>query len=414
MLKKEDFTVIKALSKHGVYLKDIAAELGVHPKTVSRALKRGSAPSPKPPPRTSKLDPFKDQVDQLLAEGVWNGVVILREIQAKGYTGSHTILREYIAPKRALRPSANASRATVRFETDPGRQLQSDWGELVTQIAGQSAKIYFIVNQLGYSRRFHFWCASSYDAEHTYEGLIRSFEYLGGVPQEVLVDNQKATVLAHQKDKLVFNERFVDLGGHYGFTPRACQPYRARTKGKDERMVGYIKHHFFVRYRSFESFAQLNMIAEQWLREEADQRMHGTVHEVVAQRFQREVPLLQPLPRQRYDTSYIEHRHVSWDSYIEIRGNRYSVPAALVGQVVLVRIGLDDRVQVYSVGQGGQIDGVDRRDGVGGVLMATHQLQSSSAGWVTVAEHHHPLWQSVKAQVEKRALSVYEEASQWN
>jgi transposase len=398
MLKKEDFAVIKALSKHGVYLKDIAVELGVHPKTVSRALKRGSAPSPKPVARPSLLDPFKAQVDQLLAEGVWNGVVILREIQAKGYTGSHTILRDYIAPKRALRPSS--TRATVRFETDPGRQLQSDWGEIIIELAGRPTKIYFIVNQLGYSRRFHFWCAPSYDAEHTYEGLIRSFEYFGGVPQEVLVDNQKATVLLHQGDKLVFNERFVDLGEQYGFTPRACQPYRARTKGKDERMVGYVKHHFFVRYREFESWAHLNGQAEQWLHEEADQRLHGTVHEVVAERFLREASNLQALPplSQRYDTSYMEHRHVSWDSYIDVRGNRYSVPAALVGQVVTLRIGLDERVRVYASEQ----------------LVATHQLQSAVAGWVTVAEHHHPLWQSVKAHVEQRALSVYEEAAQWN
>ncbi len=400
MLKKEDFAVIKALSKHGVYLKDIAAELGVHPRTVSRALKRGSAPTstststPKPPSRPSKLDPFKDQVDQLLAEGVWNGVVIQREIAAKGYTGSHTILREYIAPKRALRPSS--SRATVRFETDPGRQLQSDWGEITTQLAGRPTKIYFIVNQLGYSRRFHFWCAASMDAEHTYEGLIRSIEYFGGVPQEVLVDNQKATVLLHRGDKLVFNERFVDLSTHYGFTPRACQPYRARTKGKDERMVGYIKHHFFVRYRSFENFSQLNRTVEQWLWAEADQRMHSTVHEVVADRYVREAPSLQPLPPHRYDTSYLEHRHVSWDSYIEIRGNRYSVPATLVGRVVLVRIGLDERVRVYA----------DE------MLMATHQLQSASQGWVTVAEHHHPLWQTMKAQVEQRSLSVYAEVAE--
>lgn len=132
----------------------------------------------------------------------------------------------------------------MRFETDPGRQLQSDWGEIITVVAGRPTKVFFIVNELGYSRRFHVWCARSMDAEHTYEGLIHSFEYLGGVPQEVLVDNQKATVLLHQGDKLRFNERFVDLAEHYGFTPRACQPYRARTKGKDERMVGYVKHHF--------------------------------------------------------------------------------------------------------------------------------------------------------------------------
>lgn len=153
MLKKEDFAVIQALAKRGVYLKDIAAELGVHPKTVSRALQRGSAPPPQRPPRGRKLDPFRAQVDQLLADDVWNSVVILRALQAAGYTGSDTILREYIAPKRALR----AGRATVRFETPPGQQLQTDWGELVTLLADQPRKVYFIVNQLGYSRRFHVW-----------------------------------------------------------------------------------------------------------------------------------------------------------------------------------------------------------------------------------------------------------------
>ena len=394
MIKKEDFAVIKALAKRGVYLKDIAQEIGVHPKTVSRALKRGAAPKPKPAPRGSKLDPFKPQVDQLLADGVWNAVVILREIQAKGYTGSDTILRDYIAPKRALR----ASRATVRFETEPARQLQSDWGELFTTLAGQQTKLYFIVNQLGYSRRFHFWCAPSLDAEHTYEGLIRSFEYFGGVPGEVLVDNQKVAVLLHRPDKLIFNQRFLDLAAHYGFTPRACQPQRPRTKGKDERMVGYLKQHFFVRYRSFESWTQLNGLAEAWLREEADQRRHGTLHEVVAERFLREAAALQPLPPQRYDTSYIEHRHVSWDSYVEVRGNRYSVPSTLVNRVLLVRIGLDGLLRVYA----------DE------LLVATHQLQAAQSGWVTVAEHHKALWEAALGQVEQRPLVVYEEAGQWN
>ena len=390
MLMKEDFAVIKALAKRGVYLKDIAAELGVHPKTVRRALQRGAAPTPPRPRRPSKLDPYKAQVDQLLADGVWNGVVILRELRAAGYTGSHTILRDYLAPKRALRPG----RATVRFETPPGRQLQSDWGELETLVAGEVTKVYFIVNELGYSRRFHFWCAASYDAEHTYEGVIRSFEYFGGVPQEVLVDNQKATVLVHHGTTLQFNTRFLDLAAHYGFTPRACRPYRARTKGKDERMVGYIKHHFFVRYRAFDSWAHLNQLTEQWLHEEADPRVHGTVHEVVAERFRREQPALAPLPAQRYDTAYYEHRQVSWDSYIEVRGNRYSVPAALVGTTVAVRIGLDDTLRVYAADQ----------------LVATHRLQPRQAGWVRVAEHHQALWQAVEP-VEQRSLQVYEEVA---
>ena len=146
---------------------------------------------------------------------------VVRKIEARGYEGKGTILRDYIKPKRALRKG----KATVRFETEPGRQLQSDWGSLTTEIAGRETKVHFIVNLLGYSRRFHFWCCEREDAEHTYEGIVRSLEYFGGVPQEVLVDNQKATVLAHPSNGQVrFNERFLDLAGHYGCALRLGWP----------------------------------------------------------------------------------------------------------------------------------------------------------------------------------------------
>lgn len=394
MLRREDILMIKALNERGVYQKDIADQLGVHPKTVSRALKQEKGGRRERVLKGSKLDAYKRRIDELLGEGVWNAVVILREIQAEGYEGGSTILRDYIAPKRALR----SGRATVRYETKPGQQLQSDWGELVREIGGEATKIRFIVNELGYSRRFHFWCAASHDAEHTYEGLIRSFEYFGGVPEEVLVDNQKTAVLHHvPPGKPHFNERFVDLADHYGFRPRACRPYRARTKGKDERMVGYVKHHFFVRYRAFESWAHLNQLAEQWLREEADQRIHGTVKEVVSERFDREMNTLGPLPAQRYDTSYRESRQVSWDGYIDVRGNRYSVPSRLCGQRVQIRIGLDKGLRVYADDE----------------LVVESLLRPQSEGWVTVPEHHRALWEEA-LDVERRPLDVYEEVVSWS
>jgi len=388
MLKLEDYLMIKTLKRRGVYQKDIAAELGVHPRTVSRALKRGGAPERTRDKRGSKLDAYQAQVDRLLAEGVWNAVVILREIQAAGYAGGITILRDYIRPQRVQR----ASRATVRFETPPGRQLQTDWGEVVTEMAGVETKVFFITNTLSYSRRFHFWCTDRMDAEHTYEGLVRSFEYLAGVTEEVLVDNQKTAVLEHRAGAAPqFTPRFLDLADYYGFVPHACQPYRARTKGKDERVVGYIKQHFFVRYRSFESWEHLNQLAEQWLREEADERVHGTVKEVVRVRFEREAPALQPLPAVRYDTSYLEHRRVGWDAYLNVRGNCYSVPDHLAGQMVMVRIGLDGRLRVYAN---------DR-------LVAQHRLQSSAEGWVTVPDHHQQLWADT-LKVHHRSLQAYE------
>jgi len=394
MLRKEDLAVITALKQYGVYQKDIAAQLGVHPKTVRRALRSDRTTVRQRKLCGRKLDPYTASIDRLLAEGVWNAVVILREIQAEGYGGGSTKLRLYIQPKRALR----AGKVTVRFETKPGQQLQSDWGEIVVEIAGQLVRVHFMVNLLGYSRRFHFWCTDSADAEHTYEGLIRSLEYLGGIADEVLVDNQKAAVVQHPTSgETRFNERFLDLAGHYGFTPRACRPYRARTKGKDERMVGYVKQHFFVRYRSFESWAHLNQLAEQWLGTEADQRLHGTVKEVVAVRFQREAPHLNPLPPYRYDTAYHETRVVSWDAYIDVRANRYSVPSALAGQTVAVRIGLDDTLRIYH----------------GDVLVADHLLRPAHLGWVTVPEHHAQLWQET-LHVTRQPLTVYQEAATWN
>jgi hypothetical protein len=215
------------------------------------------------------------------------------------------------------------------------------------------------------------------------------------VTEVVLVDNQKSAVLEHPRgEKPYFNERFVDLAGHYGFTPRACKPYRAQTKGKDERMVGYIKGNFFVRYRSFESWIHLNQLGEQWLKEEADQRVQGTVKEVVAERFEREQPALKPLPKIRYDTSYFESRRVAYDSYIDVRGNRYSVPADLVGQRVAVRIGLDGSLRVYQAE----------------TLVATHTLHSRQAGWSTIPAHHADLWKDT-LKVEQRSLETYEEVA---
>lgn len=393
MLSQEDYIVIKTLKARGVYNKDIAEELGVHPKTVSRALKRGKAPDKKRKKKPTKLDPYKKQVDQLMAEGVWNANVIFEVIKEAGYPGKITMLRMYMAPKRPLRKS----RATVRFETEPGKQVQSDWGQIETEIAGEPVKVHFIVNTLGYSRRFHFWCGQKEDAEHTYEGIIRSFEYFGGVTKELLVDNQKTAVIDRVNGQVRFNERFIDLAGRYGFEPKACRPYRARTKGKVERMVGYIKDNFFQRYRSFESWAHLNQLAEKWLAEVADQRRHGTVDEIVSQRFEHEKASLGSLPPERYDTAYLERRQVAFDGYIEVKGNRYSVPEPYIGQTVTIRVGLDSTLRIFAKEQ----------------LIAHHLLQPRQQGWVTLPSHHRALWQTA-VQVQQRSLDVYQEVASWN
>ncbi len=381
--------ILKSREK-GCYLEDIAADRDCSISTVKRALKRQVPPSRRRSGvRISMLDEFKPMIDHLLAENVWNAQVIFAEIKECGYTGGITILREYIHPKRSTR----TSKATTRYETDPGHQLQHDWGERMVEVDGELRKVYFSVNTLGFSRRFYAWATFSNDAEHTYEILIRSFEWFGGVSAQVLVDNQKAAVLKHPANgKVQFNEGFLLLSRHYGFQPKACKPYRARTKGKTERMVRYVKENFFQRYRRFESLEHLNQQLDDWLINVADERIHNTVNEKVADRFHREKPQLNTLPAIRFDTSYREIRRVPVDAYIDVRTNRYSVPSELVGKQVSIRIGLDRQLLIYSDND---------------VLAATHLLKEGRDQWQLNPMHHRALYDEVK--VETRDLSQYEE-----
>ncbi|MEM9227561.1 MAG: IS21 family transposase [Verrucomicrobiota bacterium] len=354
---------------------------------MSRTFTRGGPPrKTRSSQKHRKLAPYMSQIDALLADNVWNAMVILREIQAQGYEGSYTVLREYVAPKRALRPS----KATVRFETEPGEQLQHDWGELWTEIGGERVKVYIAVNALGFSRRFHVMAAPKADAEHTYESLIQAFEWFGGTTSRVLVDNQRSAVLEHRRDRVRFNPGFKLLAKHYGFRPVACRPYRAQTKGKVERMVGYVKHHFFVRYRSFASWAELNQRLATWLVEEADRRSHGTVKEVVAARFAREASHLVSLPAKRFETDYHETRKVAFDGYIDVRGNRYSVPIQLAGKVVAIRLSLNGKLRVFT----------------DDALIATHPLKDPACGWGLCPDHHRRLWSDMR--VQRRDLAIYE------
>ena len=281
MLSREDFYMIKQMRQQGAYIVDIAAQIGCSERTVRRYLKYPEPPARKTRHKMVKLKPFMDYIDMRLAENVWNSEVIFAEIKAMGYTGGRSMLRYYIQPKRKMRPS----KRTVRFETQPGYQLQHDWGEVEVEVAGQRCKVNFAVNTLGFSRRFHVFAAPKQDAEHTYESLVRAFRYFGGCVKTVLVDNQKAAVLKNNNGKVVFNSGFLLLADHYNFLPQACRPRRARTKGKVERMVKYLRENFFVRYRRFDSFTHVNQQLEQWIADVADKRELRQFKETPEQRF---------------------------------------------------------------------------------------------------------------------------------
>ena len=299
----------------------------------------------------------------------------------KGIAVSLRTLQRAVQPYRqALKAEALA---TVRFETPPGRQLQIDFGERLVEIGGmQRSKAFVFVATLGHSRRCHVRAFRHERQESWFAGLESAFTTFGGVPEEVLMDNPRALVHRHDaaSRQVTFNDKLTAFARHWGFRPRACAPYRARTKGKTENGVGYVKKnaiagHVFASWEAFEAHLA------RWERDVANVRIHGTTGEVPMIRFERdEAHRLKPLGgRPSFGALRELTRVVGNDCAVEVDTNSYSVPWRLIGERVAVTVAAGEvrirhgvrEVAVHAQAQGrrqriidrAHLDGVAGRDG---------------------------------------------------
>jgi transposase len=225
-----------------------------------------------------------------------NADVVRQELAAElGITVSLRTVERAVAHLR--RELAAEALATVRFETPPGRQLQIDFGERAVRIGEETVRVHLFVATLGYSRRVYVRAFRHQRQSAWLDGIEGAFRHFGGVPGELLLDNAKALVEHHDRAtrEVAFNERLHAFARYWGVRPVACAPYRARTKGKDERGVGYVKGNA-IAGRSFPSWAALEAHLARWMREVADTRVHGTTGEAPVARFERdEAAALRPL-----------------------------------------------------------------------------------------------------------------------
>jgi len=173
-----------------------------------------------------------------------------------------------------------------------------------------------------------------------------AFRHFGGVTEEVLLDNDRGLVARHDRltREVEFNTRLHAFAKHWGFRPRACAPYRARAKGKDERGVGYVKKNA-IAGRQFESWSALEAHLEEWTRDVADQRVHGTTGEAPIERFRRaEVGALSPIGGvPPFEMARELGRKVQADCVIEVDSNAYSVPwARTAGGITQIAVARSD------------------------------------------------------------------------
>jgi len=166
--------------------------------------------------------------------------------------------------------------------------------------------------------------------------LHRAFEYIGGVPREIVFDNAKVVVSERVGNVVRFNENLLHLALAYGFTPRACWIYDPESKGKVESQVKYVRRGFFYG-RKFNDLEDLNHQALEWCNEEANTRVHVTTGEIPWERLQEEQGHLKPLPEVAAMPFVIEQRHATRTGLISVEGNQYSVPSRWARRTVRFR-----------------------------------------------------------------------------
>jgi len=308
---REQRVLLRHYLEQGLSKVEVAARLGISRRTVyywvnSGQLDRELDDEPvryKPRPAVArKVNAFRGVIETRLSEyPKLSAVRLFDEIRAAGYDGGYTQLKQFV---RQVRPTPPAD-PVVRFETAPGQQAQVDFAEFRLPWG----KRYALLVVLGYSRLLWLRFFTRQTMAVLMRGLEDAFAFFGGVTSELLFDQLKAVIVDDERldgGRLLENPEFLRFAAHWGFRIRACRPYRARTKGKVERPISYVRQSFFYG-RSFLNDEDLNAQALSWMARTANVRLHRTILEAPAARFERdERALLRPLALQPYRSLVVQ------------------------------------------------------------------------------------------------------------
>ena len=358
MMSQEEFMDVMELRRRGWTIEQIAVEVGRHPQTVSKWIRAGGPPQR----RASVVDAVIDErwqrrIGELLEKNrQLKATSIVRLLEPEGFDVGYSTLTRYLRGLRGpRRPSA--STVTSRIETAPGEEAQLDFSPLasVARRWGLPASTTCFGAILCWSRRRYWWFTVAEDRAHTLEGFVRFFEAVGGIPAICRVDNMGA-LFRHPAPRSVLHPPVLDFARHHGVAIRPCLPGDAKRKGKVERPFRDLKELLVAELDASpqgppSTVGELQARSDAWLERHWHHRPHSTTGEPPWDRWERERPLLAPLPHCRFDTARIEVRVVSTRALIELDRSFYSVPHALVGQRVRVRIAVDSpTVEIHAAG----------------------------------------------------------------
>ena len=389
MIEAEVVRQIRLLREAGFGAKRIAAEVGVARNTVRRYLRNPGASVQVRPGRRVLDEDGRSQARELMVGAAGGNAVVVQQMLAeRGIEVGVRAVQRAVAEQR--REARATQLATVRFETPPGDQMQIDFGEKWVSIGGQLVRVFLLVAVLSYSRRLFAKAFLNQRSDDWREGIAAAFRHFGGVPRTLLGDNAKALVLGRDRETgtVQFHPTYLAFCRDWGVLARACGPYRARTKGKTESGVKYVKYNGLAE-REFASFAELEQHLTEWM-PVADAREHGTTHERPIDRFEKERHALQPLPERPLVVRHRRlRRRVANDAFVDVDTVRYSVPYRLVRAHVDVLVG-DENVEVF----------------VGAERVAAHRRSTEPHARIVDPAHFEGLWRRSPEPVVSKGSSL--------
>ena len=319
---------------HHLSVPQIARELNLDPRTVARWLATDRFRPRQPPRRGSQLDPFKGQIVRWLHAHPYTAVQVFQRLQEAGYRGGITILKDYI---RQVRPPRRPAFLTLWFA--PGEAAQVDWGQFGSIAVGNTRRrLSFFVMVLCHSRMLYVEFTVCQTMEHFLACHANAFDFFGGVPAKIMLDNLRTAVLKRSLGEApVFNPRYRDFADHFGFAITPCGVGQAHEKGRVENAVGYVKKNFLAG-RELGDFAQINPAARQWLDEVANVRIHGRTRRRPVDLFATERPALKPLAAPPYDAAVIRPVRANRQFRVTVDTNTYSVPAEYAGAALTLKL----------------------------------------------------------------------------
>jgi hypothetical protein len=255
------------------------------------------------------------------------------------------------------------------MEVEPGKQAQVDFGDvgmMVDPLTGKLRKAWVFIMTLSYSRHRFVRFIFRQDVAHWIDCHIRAFEYFGGVPASVVLDNLKAGVMKADLYDPTLNRAYAELERHYGFVADPARVRAAKHKGKVERNMPVVRQQLLAG-RTFKDIDEANQRALRWCREEIGMEIHGTTKRKPFEVFQKEeVPCLKALALEPFECPLWKKCTVHPDHHVVFDRSYYSLPTRWIGREVWVR-GTRSLVQVFFDEQ----------------LIKTHLRAQQPGTWVT-------------------------------